>query len=45
MFSSKRRMQMTAAKLSKFINALVKIVTFGQEATSDEVEESRRVFC
>ena len=41
-FSSKRRMQMTAAKLSRFINALVKIVTLGKKRRvmkSKKVEE------
>ena len=41
-FSSKRRMQMTAAKLSKFINTLVKIVTLGKKRRvmkSKKVEE------
>ena len=41
-FSSKRRMQMTAAKLSKFINTLVKIATLGKKRRvmkSKKVEE------
>jgi len=41
-FSSKRRMQMAAAKLSKFINTLVKIVTLGKKRRvmkSKKVEE------
>ena len=41
-FSSKRRMQATAAKLSKFINTLVKIVTLGKKRRvmkSKKVEE------
>ncbi|QWQ32537.1 hypothetical protein KOY48_01630 [Candidatus Minimicrobia naudis] len=43
-WSSKRRMQMTAAKLTKFINTLVKIATLGKKRRVIKAEEKSKSF-